>query len=273
MRFNTARYQWILFVCFAGILHFSGGALHAQQRPLLTEDPRPIPSGALDAEVGFGYDRRSVYTLSGFHGSHVALLPSGLNFGLGNNAEFQMVWTMHDYLRTFDGVWHRDFGDVSLSTKMKIVGESGRMPIISFRPTVVLPNANQVSGLGLNTTRFFASIPVGKTVGRAFVFGNVGFGIMDHPTIAGVQDDVLTYGLAAKVPVGAKLNWVAELSGVNNSKNSPGPGSETRRQLRSGFQFEAAGVRWDAGVMAGLTDLDPTWGFTFGLTKRFTKHP
>ena len=273
MQIITTRYRWLLLICLAGIFSVTGGTLQAQQRPLVTEDPRPIPSGALDVEVGFGYDRRSVYTLSGFQGTHVALLPSALNFGLGERAEFQMVWTVHDYLRTSDGIWHRDFGDVALSTKMTIVGESHRLPVISFRPTVVLPNANQVSGLGLNATRFFASVPVGKTFGRAFVFGNVGFGIMDHPLIAGVQDDVLTYGLAAKVSVSPKLNWVGEFSGLQNAKDNPGPGSESRRQLRTGFQVEAAGIRWDAGVMSGLTHLDPRWGISFGLTKRFTKHP
>ena len=249
-----------------------GKAVQAQQRPLLTEDPRLIPAGALDTGIGFGYEKRAVYTLSHLQGDHVALLPGGLNFGLGDRAEFQLNGTLHDYLRTSNGRWHRDFGDISLSTKMKIVGESRRTPAISFRPTVVLPNANQGSGLGLNTTRFFASVLAGKTVGKAFVFGNIGSGIMDNPTHAGAQDDVLTFGLASIVPIASHVNWVAEFNGMQNPLNNPAPGSETRRQLRSGFQIEAAGVRWDVGVVAGLTNLDPRYGFSFGVTKRFKRH-
>lgn len=272
MQTHTVRFRWFPAVFAFAILLAGRTPVHAQQRPLLTEDPRLVPSGAVDVETGLGYDKRAVYTISNLQGEHVALLPTGLNFGLGDRAEFQISGTLHDYLRTSNGVWHRDFGDISLSTKMKILSESRKAPIISFRPTVVLPNANQGSGLGLNTTRFFASILVGKTVGKAFVFGNVGSGIMDNPLHAGVQNDVFTFGMAGIVPIASHVSWVGEFTGMQNPIKVPAPGSETRRQLRSGFQIEAAGVRWDAGVVAGLTRLDPRWGVSFGLTKRFKKH-
>jgi hypothetical protein len=276
MQIDTVRYvlrpQAILLVCFFAIILTSTATVHAQQRPLLTEDPRLPPSGSLDVEMGFGYEKRAVYTLSNLEGDHVALLPLGLHFGLGDRAEFQMTGTLHDYLHTADGVWYNDFGDISLSTKMKIAGESHKMPAISFRPTVTLPNANQASGLGLNTTRFFASVLAGKTIGKVFLFGNIGFGIMDNPVIAGAQDDPLTYGLAAIIPVASEVGWVAEINGMLNPRTTPAFGSETRRQLRSGFQFKAAGIRWDVGVLAGLTHLDPRYGITFGITKRFGKH-
>ena len=244
---------------------------YGQQRPVLTEDPRLIPQGTLDVETGFAFEKRAVYRLSALEGTHLSLLPSGLHFGLGERAEFQLTGTVHDYLRTSDGGRYSDFGDISLSTKMKIVGESHNVPVIAFRPTVTLPNANQASGLGLNTTRFFASILAGKTIRRAFVFGNIGSGIMDNPTHAGVQDDVLTFGLAASVPMTNRMNWLGEFSGVKNPRDNPAPGSETRRQIRTGIQITAIGVRWDAGVMAGLTRVDPRYGIAFGMTKRFGK--
>jgi hypothetical protein len=266
----TDRYRRIILsLCSAAIILIGGSSVYAQQRPLLTEDARLIPPGSVELETGFTYEDQAVYTLSGLEGTHLALLPSGVHFGLGDRAEFQMTGTVQDYLKAADDVWHSDFGDISLSTKMKIVGESHNVPIISFRPTVILPNANQASGLGLNTTRFFASVLAGKTVGKSFLFGNIGFGIMDDPTIAGEQNDVLTYGLAAIVPIAAHFKLVGEINGVNNPRNSgPAPGSETRSQVRSGLQIDAAGFRWDVGVLAGLTSLDPRIGVTFGLTKR-----
>jgi len=270
MNWNTGARRWIHFFLTLGILFVCSFPTFAQQRPLLTEDPRLIPAGALDVETGFTYEKRAVFTLSGLQGNHVALLPTGLHFGLGDRAQFQLTGTVHDYLRS-NGVLYKDFGDISLSTKMKIVGESSRVPVIAFRPTVTLPNANQASGLGLNTTRFFASILMGKTIRKAFVFGNIGSGIMDNPTHAGVQDDVLTFGLAASLPVTTEVNWVGEFSGVKNPRETPAPGSETRRQLRTGIQATVVGVRWDAGVFAGLTHLDPRYGITFGMTKRFGK--
>ncbi|HET9131447.1 MAG TPA: hypothetical protein VFO86_10890, partial [Terriglobia bacterium] len=184
MSFRKLTYQHLLSGISFVILMICARPAHAQQRPLLTEDPRLIPSGSLDVEAGVGFEKNAVYTVSGLEGNHVALLPLGLHFGLGDNAEFQMNWTVHDYLHTADDVWHNDFGDVSLSTKMKVAGESHRFPSMSFRPTVILPNANQHSGLGLNTTRFFANVLMGKTVGKLYLYGNIGFGIIDDPTVA-----------------------------------------------------------------------------------------
>jgi len=246
-------------------------SVHAQQRPLLTEDPRLIPSGSLDVEAGFGFEKNAVYTVSNLEGNHVALFPLGLNFGLGDNAEFQMNWTVHDYLHTADDVWHSDFGDVSLSTKMKVAGESHAVPSISFRPTVILPNASQNSGLGLNTMRFFANVLLGKTIGRLYVFGNFGFGIIDDPTVAEAQNDPLTYGFATMIWITPKVNWVSEINGFKNPRESPALGSESRSQVRSGFQLEASGIRWDVGLLAGLTKFDPDYGIVFGMTKRFKK--
>ena len=241
----------------------------AQQRPLVTEDPRLIPVGALDVETGVSYGKDEVFTISGLQGSHVALLPTVLHFGLGDRAEFQIGGVVHDFLKTPDGAWHQDVGDLWLATKIKILGESGRTPFISFRPAVVLPNANQASGLGLNTNRFFASVLAGKTVGKLFVFGNIGLGILDDPVRVAQQNDVLTGGIAAMFPVSSRVHVVGEFSGVKNPRDSPTPGSESRGQVRGGLQLEAKGVRWDVGVFGGLTRIDPTVGITAGLTKRF----
>jgi hypothetical protein len=254
--------------CLSLAFLFNETAL-AQQRPLLTEDPRLIPTGAVDVETGVTYERDARFTISGLSGSHVALLPTGLNFGLGDRAEFQLGGVVRDYLKTSDGVWHQDFGDLALSTKIRLLNESGRVPVVAFRPSVVLPNANQSSGLGLNTTRFFASILVGKTLGKAFIFGNVGLGILDDPIRLAQQNDVLTGGIAAQFSVSSHVRLLAEFNGVHNPRNPPSPGSENRGQVRAGMQIEAKGMRWDAGVLAGVTDVDPKVGFTAGLTKRF----
>jgi len=242
---------------------------HAQQRPLLTEDPHVIPSGALDVETGIGYERYAVFRIRDRQGTHLALFPTALNFSLGDRAEFQMAWTVHDYLRTAPGIWRHDFGDVSLSTKINILDESGKRPLLAFRPTVVLPNANQASGLALNTTRFFASVLGGKTFGRVFVFGNVGIGILDDPVRPAAQNDVVTEGMAAILSMTTRLRLAAEFSGAQNPRANPSPGSETRGQFRIGIQIETKGLRWDAGGFAGLTNSDPQFGLTAGVTKRF----
>jgi hypothetical protein len=271
MHLRKLFYLFRLSTLFIVILLTCARPANAQQRPLLTEDPRLIPAGSVDVEAGFGFEKNAVYTVSNLEGNHIALLPLGAHFGLGDNAEFQMNWTVHDYLHTPDDVWHSDFGDVSLSTKMKVAGESHKVPSISFRPTVILPNATQHSGLGLNTTRFFANVLLGKTIGRSYMYGNIGFGIMDDPTIADAQNDPVTYGFATIIRVTPKVNWVSEINGLKNTREHPSPGIESRSQVRTGFQIQAAGIRWDVGLLAGLTKFDPDYGIVFGMTKRFRK--
>src|SRR5262245_37041917 len=73
--------SWCLCV-FVSLCLFTGYA-SAQQRPLLTEDPRLIPNGAFVMETGFGYARKAQFPLSGLKGDEYSVLVNGLNFSLG----------------------------------------------------------------------------------------------------------------------------------------------------------------------------------------------
>jgi len=253
----------LLFVLFTGIAA-------AQQRPLLTEDPRLIPDGALTTELGFAYLDRVRFPLSGLEGDELSAFDAGLNFGLGPRAEFQMRWIGQNFLWVRDNGGRRnDWGDLALSTKIRIVDEKGTRPIVSFRPTIVLPNSNDTKGIGTDTTQFFGNILLGKTADRAFLFGNVGLGILTDPISLRSQQDVFTYGLAIAVPIGSRFNLMSEWNGQENAQDLPSPGAEDRSQIRLGVQVRAAGIRWDVGGAAGLTRRDPRAGVVFGLTKEF----
>jgi hypothetical protein len=214
--------------------------------------------------------KRIRFPVSGLGGDQYSLWVNGIHVGLGR-AEFQINGVLHNFVRVKEGGsgWRNDWGDFSLSTKIMIIPETPRQPVISFRPTVVLPNTNNEKGLGTDGTHFFGSILIGKTLGSAFVFGNVGLGILDDAVRAAAQQDVFTYGLAAIVPVIPRVNLVGEWTGLENPQDRPSPGGEDRSQARLGLQFTAAGVRWDVGATAGLTRLDPRAGLVFGLTKEF----
>src|SRR5262245_61111688 len=120
--------------------------LFPQQRPLLTEDPRLIPNGAFVMESGFGYARKAQYPLSGLKGDEFSVLVNGLNFSLGPRAEFQINSVIQKFLKVGND-WRNDWGDASISTKIRLVPETPVLPIISFRPTVVLPNSNDARGI------------------------------------------------------------------------------------------------------------------------------
>jgi hypothetical protein len=252
---------WLLFPTSA----------NAQQRPLLTEDPRIIATGAFITEAGFGYFRRARFPVSGLGGEQFSALVNGLNFGLGPRAEFQINGVVQNFLRVHENGsgWRNDWGDISLATKIKIVDETPVLPVVSFRPAVVLPNSDDARGIGDNSMQFFGNILAGKNLGPSFFYGNIGLGILTDTVRVRAQQDVLTYGLAAVLPLSPRISLLSEWNGRDNPQKRPTPGSEDRSQVRLGVQVRASGVRWDIGATAGLTRLDPRAGVVFGLTKEF----
>jgi len=242
--------------------------LQAQQRPLLTEDPRLIPNGSFVMESGFGYARKAHFPLAGLQGDEYSAFVNGLNFSLGQRAEFQINGVIQNFVKVGND-WRNDWGDWSLSTKIRLVPETHLLPIITFRPTMVLPNSNDSRGIGTNSTNVFGSFLVGKSAGRAFVFGNLGVGILTDTIHVRAQQDVITYGLAGVLPINTRISLLSEWNGLKNPRSSPSPGTESRGQVRLGMQIRTGSVRWDVAGTAGLTSLDPRGGMVFGLTKEF----
>jgi hypothetical protein len=268
-RVTDPQRKTALRIVFAVILCvFESLWLHAQQRPLLTEDPRLVPNGSFVVESGFAYARKAQFPLSGLKGDEYSAFVNGLNFSLGPRAEFQINGVIQNFVKVGND-WHNDFGDWSFSTKIRLVPETQVLPVITFRPTVVLPNSNDARGIGTNTTNVFGSLLVGKSVGRAFAFGNIGVGILGDTMQPRAQQDVLTYGLAGVLPISSRISLLSEVNGWKNPRGSPSPGTESRSQVRAGMQIRTGGIRWDIAGTAGVTRLDPRGGVVFGLTKEF----
>jgi hypothetical protein len=242
----------------------------AQQRPLLTEDPRLLSEGTALTELGFSYQHRARFPVSGLTGDLYSLLENGIHFSLGQRAEFQMTGVVQNYLRLENGAGsHNDWGDLSLSTKIKLLEESGSRPAVSFRPTVSLPNSSSTKGIGTDTLKFFGNVLVGKKAGPAYVFGNIGVGLLDDPTRPAAQQDLLMLGIATSIPAGSRVNVMAEWNGRHSSVSSPSPGGESLGQARLGVQIKTGSLRWDAGATAGTTHWDHKAGFVVGMSKEF----
>lgn len=263
MNFNLCRVAAFV-LCLAS-------PLFAQQRPLLTEDPRVIGDGVVVTELGFGYQQRARFPVSRLEGDQYSFLVNGLHIGFGDRAQFQIGGVAHNFVRLHpDGSgWRNDWGDFWLSMKMKIVDEGRARPIISFRPTVVLPNTNNEKGLGTDGTHFFGSLLFGKSMAGAFVFGNIGLGILDDAVRAAAQQDVLTYGIAISLPASDRVRLLSEWNGRKNPQVNPTPGGESRGEVRLGVRIEATGGRWDVAATAGTTNLDHRAGLVAGFTKQF----
>jgi hypothetical protein len=253
----------------------------AQSRPLVTEDPETVPSGNILVEAGIDHARDAVYPVSGLRGNLWRIGTFGLSIGISPIAELQIDGGLANNLTIVEsdpaapladmlditGTSTRDIEDVAIGTKVRFVSETAGRPAIAVRFWTRLPNAGNQSGLGLDTTDFHFGVAAGKTVQSVRVVGNVGFGILADPLRGDRQNDVLDYGVSVARAVREGVEFVAELNGRQNTRSGePLPGLESRSAMRAGGRFTRGPVRLDGALMIGLTDADPSWGFTAGMT-------
>jgi hypothetical protein len=255
----------------------------AQQRPLVTEDPESIGAGRVLIEGGFDYFSDVDYTVSGLTGNLTRIPMLGVSIGISSIAELQLDGSPFQHLAitsfkpaplssllTVTGDSTHDVSDLVIGTKIRIAPETEGRPAFGFRFATKLPNASNESGLGLDTTDFYASLLVAKSVQSVRLVGNIGSGILGDPTNGERQNDVLTYGFSVARAVTEHAEIVGEVNGrVNLRSGGALPGSETRGLLTFGGRITRGPVRWDAAVVFGLTNIDPTIGFTTGITYVF----
>ena len=276
-RFVTRHLKTLALV--AGLALVSRTAL-AQSRPLVTEDPETVPSGHMLVETGVDYQHRVVYPASGLTGNLWRVATFGLSFGVSPIAEVQLDGGVHNFLTVtkfqsapltpmlaITTVNTSDFEDLTIGTKIRFMSETSGRPAMAVRFWTRLPNAGNESGLGLDTTDFNFGLNVGKTVQSVRVVGNFGFGILGDPVRGDSQNDVLNYGISIARAIANGFEFVGEINGRQNTRSGTPPvGTESRSVARLGARYTHGSVRFDAAVMFGLTELDPTWGFTTGLT-------
>ena len=255
-------------------------AARAQSRPLVTEDPETVPSGHMLVEAGVDYQHQVFYAASGLTGNLWRVGTLGLSFGVSPIAEIQLDGGIRNHLSitkfepaplasmlTVTGTSTSDFEDITIGSKIRFLKESASAPAMAVRFWSKLPNASNESGLGLDTTDFNFDVNIGKTVRSVRLVGNLGFGILGDPIRGDSQNDVLNYGVSLARAMRQDVEIVFELNGRQSTRAGvPPPGTESRSVMRVGGRFTHGPVRVDAALMFGLTDFDPTWGFTTGLT-------
>lgn len=255
----------------------------AQQRPLVTEDPETIGAGRVLVEAGFDYGRGVFYPASGLEGNLLRVPLIGLSVGVSSIAEVQIDGGFYNRLAITDrqpaplssmltatGDSTSDVEDLSIGMKIRVAAETASRPALGVRFATKLPNASNESGLGLDTTDFFASIVGAKTVERVRVVGNIGVGILGDPTRGDRQNDVLTYGFSLARAVTQPAEVVAEVNGqLDTRAGAPPPGTGSRGQVRLGGRYTIGSWRADAAVLVGISSRDPGVGFTAGFTYVF----
>jgi len=255
----------------------------AQQRPLVTEDPEPIGAGRVLLETGVDFASDQHFPVSGLEGDLWRVPTIGVSVGISSIAEFQIDGGLFNHLSiehrnpgplshllTVTGKSTSDFQDIVIGTKIRLLAEGPSHPSLAFRFATKLPNTKNEKGLGLDTTDFYSSLLVAKTVQSVRLVGNGGFGILSDPTVGDRQNDVLTYGFSFARALTDRSEVVGELNGrISMRSGKAFPGTETRGILNLGGRYTHASIRLDGGLFFGLTTIDPTFGFTAGLTYVF----
>ena len=270
-------------IVMALVLSLAGSRAFAQQRPLVTEDPESVGAGRVLVEGGFDAAHGVQYPVSGLEGNLLRLPTLGVSLGISSIAEIQIDGGLYDRLSissreaaplsnllTVTGAQTHDVSDIVIGTKVRLLSEQGGRPSVGLRFATKLPNASNESGLGLDTTDFFASLLAAKSVQSLRVVANIGFGILGDPTSGNRQNDVITYGASVARAVTPRAELVGELNGRASTRSAGAlPGTESRSHLTAGARFTSGSIRFDAGVLVGLTSVGPTIGATGGFTYVF----
>jgi len=252
----------------------------AQQRPLQTEDPETIGAGRILIEAGIDYKRDVYFPVSGLRGNLFTVPPFGLSIGVSSIAEIQIDAGLYQKLYITEQVPNAPFSnlldldagstadveDINIGAKVRVLVENARRPAIGVRFSTRLPNASNERGLGKDMQDFNCSVVFGKTVQSIRVVGNVGMLILGNPTRPAAQDDLLTYSVSVARAITQKGEVVGEFVGRANFANIVTPGAEDRGVLRFGTRYTISGIRFDAGILLGLTPRDPEIGVTGGFT-------
>jgi hypothetical protein len=255
----------------------------AQQRPLVTQDPEPIGAGRILFEGGIDYSQAQQYPVSGLQGNLWRIPTIGISIGISSIAELQVDGGFLDRLTitgrspaplsrlvTATGNTTHDVEDFVVATKIRLLPESPRHPALAVRLATKLPNGSNENGITLDTTDFYAALLGAKTVQSVRIVGNLGVGLLSAPTVIGGQNNVLTYGVSFARAITDHAEFVGEINGRWSTRSAgPFPGTETRSLLDLGGRYTVRSLRLDAGVLFGLTTLDPTIGFTIGFTYVF----
>ncbi|HEV7700585.1 MAG TPA: hypothetical protein VGO43_10195 [Pyrinomonadaceae bacterium] len=257
----------------------------AQQRPLLTDDVDITPPGAFEIAAGVDFFQSAKFPLSGINGDLTRVGDIRLKTGFAPNVEFQIEGVLQNYVAVnsrgvsaiplgFTGNSTNDFGDFTISTKIKIRNESRALPALGFKVGFEMPNSNQGNGIGTNQINVFGKVLLQKKFGsyvgrtpRLNLMGNLGIEIMTAPIERFTQNDLFLYGLAGIFRVTDHVNIASEINGRMNTRKGSAPlGTESVGQFRIGTQVRASGLRFDAAAAFGLTKFSPKTGVIFGVT-------
>ena len=260
---------------------------HAQQRPLVTEDPETIGSGRVLLEGGFSLDSDQTNFANGVKGDIARLASFGVSVGISPTAEVQIDGGLFQRLNVTERLPHAPLATITLllpgdhsssmedlivATKIRLASETRRVrPSASgSAPSCRLRRPD--NGVGLGTTDFFASFLIAKTVQSVRTVGNVGLIVLGNPETrerSGNHARVRSLGRACadqRIRTGGGDQRPADAVREDRSGRT-----ESRGVLRFAGRYTYAMLRLDFGLLVGMTNRDPSFGISGGATYVITR--
>jgi hypothetical protein len=266
----------------------TGATAHAQQRPLVTEDPETIGTNRILLEGGFSLDTDQENPVHGIAGDITRIGTFGVSVGISPTAEIQVDGGLIQRIEVTErlatlvpspvanplvaGDRASGFDDLVIATKIRLASESTSRPAIGLRFGTKLPTASPDKGIGLGTTDFFATFLVAKTVQSVRTVGNVGMVVLGNPVTGGDQSTALGFGISVARAVTNEFEVVGELNGRLTPFEKIVPvGLESRGVFRLAGRYTYQMLRLDFGLLAGMTKRDPSFGISAGATYVITR--
>jgi hypothetical protein len=282
----TSMNNRLVFVVFLPIFTFAAGA-HAQQRPLVTEDPETIGPGRVLIEGGVEFDFDQTNSVYGLEGDITHFATLGVSVGIGPSAEVQVDG---GFLQRIDVTRRIPAGplasrtlllpgdsvssleDFVVATKIRFGSETESRPALGLRFGAKLPMADPENGIGLGTTDFFTSLLIAKTVQSVRTVGNAGLILLGNPADGQDTATALGLGLSVARAITNEFEMVVEMNGRLTPFDEIVPvGLESRGVFRLAGRYTYSMLRLDFGVLVGTTNRDPSFGISAGATYVITR--
>ena len=253
------RLTWTVIL---GCLVLAVPAVATAEWPYRTEEASTLGEGRYSLSVGVSRTYQDSSFLPGGHGVLWTFPEVEGTLGVGPYAEVSFHYPLLWFDPSGAGTGDYSSGDLQLWTKLALFPSVVRS--LSLRFGVKLPNAPNERGLGTDETDFFASLLLDFRAGPARVSLNGGIGILGSTEVNQDQDDVFTWGTAARMPVWRELSAGFDASGysgpwgVRTTRRFATLGPVLTWRLGRRLRFDLAGRR-------GIKDAR-SWGWAAGIT-------
>jgi Putative MetA-pathway of phenol degradation len=232
-------------------------------RPSQTDGPLTIDAGHFQIEMGlvtYSRDRTDLTRLDQFDFGQF-----NLRIGLLNNVEFDVIGTPYSYVRTVDRTTgekrlQRGFGDLTLRSKINLVGNEGGNFSFGLIPFLNLPTATD--NLGAGDVEGGLGLPVQFNLPGGWQMGAETSFNLKRSQDGGVHweyDNSIELSRSIVEKLGGYVEFFSQIS---TEAHQGWIGT-----VDGGFTYQISGnVQIDAGVNAGVTkaatDLRPFVGAT-----------